>query len=62
MRHQREARCQRIEGCCRERGSKTLDGVALRVRLQPLLPVCGADFAVKLASPPQVLEGLEPVV
>ena len=42
--------------------SKTLDGVALRVRLQPLLPVRGADLAVGLAPPSQVVEGLEQVV
>ena len=41
---------------------ETIDGVALRVGLLPLLPVCGADLAVGLASPPQVVEDLVPVV
>ena len=62
MRRQRAVRGRRIEGSCRGRRSKILDGVVLRVRLQPLLPMCGADFAVELASRPQVVEGPEPVV
>ena len=37
MRRQRATRGRRMEGLCRERGSKTLEGAALRVRLQPLL-------------------------
>ena len=62
MRRQRAARGQRIEYTSRGRGSKTLDGVALRVRLQPLLPVRGADSAVGVAPLSHVVEGLEPVV
>ena len=62
MRRQRAARGLRIKGSCRGRGSKTLNSVALRVRLQPFLPVCGADLAAGLAAPLQVVEGLEPVV
>ena len=62
MRRQRTAGGRRVQGPCRGRGSETPDGVALRIRLQPLLPLCGADLAVRLASPPQVLERLEPVV
>ena len=55
---QRAARGRGIEGSCRGRGSETLDGVALRVCLRPLLPVRGADLAVGLAPPSQVVEGL----
>ena len=62
MRRQRAAWGRRVEGPCRGRGFKTPEGVALRVPVQPVLPVCGANLAVGLASPPQVVEGLEPVV
>ena len=62
MRRQRAVRHQRIGASCRGRGSKTRDGVALRVRLQPLLQVRGANLAVRLAPPSQVVEGLEQVV
>ena len=47
-----------IEGSCRGRGSETLDGVALRVCVQPLLPVRGANFAVRLVPSLQVVGGL----
>ena len=57
MWRQRAARGRRIEGSCRGRWSETLDGVALRVCLQPLLPVRGADLPVGLSPPPQVVEG-----
>ena len=59
---QRAARGRRIEGSCRGRGPETPDGIALRVRLQPRLPVRGADLAVGFAPPAQVVEGLQPVV
>ena len=62
MRRQRAAQGRCIEGSCRGRRPKTLDGVAMRIHLQPLLPVCDANLTVGLASPPQVVEGLEPVV
>ena len=39
-------------------GPETLDGIALRVRLQPRLPVRGTDLAVGFAPPSQVVEGL----
>ena len=55
---QRAARGRRIEGSCRGRGSETLDGLTLRVCLQPLLPVRGADLAVGLARPSHSVEGL----
>ena len=56
--HQRAARGRRIEGSCRGRGPETPDGIALRVCLQPCLPVRGADLAVGCAPPLQVVEGL----
>ena len=59
---QRAAWGRCIDGSCRGRGSETLDGVALRVCLRPLLPVRGADLAVGLAPPLHVVEGLLPVV
>ena len=55
---QRAAQGRCVEGSCRGRGSKTPDGIALRVCLQPLLPVGGADLAVGLASPLEGVEGL----
>ena len=42
------ARGRRIEGSCRGHGPETPDGIALRVCLQPRLPVRGADSAVGL--------------
>ena len=58
MCRQRAAWGRRIEGPCRGHGPETLDGVALRLCLQPVLPVRGADSAVGLAPPSQVVEGL----
>ena len=55
---QRAARGRRIEGLCRVRGPETPDGMALRVCLQPRLPVRGADLADGFAPPSQVVEGL----
>ena len=52
------ARGRRIEGSCRGRGPETPDGIALRVCLQPRLPVREADLAVRFAPPLQVVEGL----
>ena len=40
------------------RARETLDGIALRVCLQPRLPVPGADLAVGFAPPSQVVESL----
>ena len=42
--------------------AETPDGIALRVCLQPRLPVRGADLAVGFAPPSQVEEGLRTVV
>ena len=58
MWRQRAARGRPVKGPCCGRGSETLDGVALRVCLQPLLPVRGADLAVGLSPPSQSVEGL----
>ena len=62
MRFQCAARGRCVEGPCRRRGSEAADGGVLRVRLQPLLRVCWANLMVGLAPPPQVVEGVEPVV
>ena len=59
---QRAARGRRIEGSCRGGGPENPDGIALRVCLQPRLPVRGADLAVGFAPPSQVVEGLQPLV
>ena len=58
MWHQRAARGRQIEGSCRGRGPDTPDGIALRVCLQPYLPVRGADLAVEFAPLSQVVKGL----
>ena len=58
MWRQRAAWGRRIKGVCRGRGPETPDGIALRVFLQPHLPVRGADLAVGFAPPSQVVEGL----
>ena len=59
---QHAARGRRIEGSCRGRGSETPGGVAVRVYMQPFLPVRGANLAVGLAPPLQVVEGLYTMV
>ena len=53
---QRTARGCRIKGSCCGRGPETPDSIALRVCLQPRLPVRGADLAVRLAPPSQVVK------
>ena len=55
---QRAARGRRIQGSGRGRGPETPDGIALRVCLQPRLPVRGADLTVGLAPPSHFVEGL----
>ena len=55
---QSAARGRRIKGSCRGRGPETPDGNALRVCLQPRLPVRGADLAIVFAPQLQVVEDL----
>ena len=55
---QRAARARRIKGSRWGRGPETPDGIALRVCLQPRLPVRGGDLAVGFAPSLQVVEGL----
>ena len=55
---QRAARGRRIEGSRRGRGPEASGGIALRVCLQPRLPMRGADLAVGFAPPSQVVESL----